>query len=85
MSRRTLLARAAQGAAAFAAWNLTGSVAEAAPRAKIRHHEYLFPDGALEVYDIDRGFSFVKRNDLRTERGVRGACACARTSSLYVS
>jgi hypothetical protein len=85
MSRRTLIARAAQGAAAFAAWNLAESLAAAAPRAAIRRYEYLFPDGALEVYDIDRGFSFVKRNELPTERGVRGACACARTSSLYVS
>ena len=78
MSRRTLLARAAGSAAAFAAWNLAESVAAAGPRAAVRRYEYLFPDGALEVYDIDRGFNFVKRNDLPTERGVRGACACAR-------
>ena len=71
--------------ATFGALELAGLPFALAARAIPRRYEYAFPDGALVVYDIDRGFAPVKRVALPTERGVRGACASARTASLYVS
>lgn len=81
-TRRALLTRAARGAAALA---VAGPLAAASAGLKARRYEYVFLDGALEIYDIDRGFALVDRRALPTGRGVRGACASSRTSSLYVS
>jgi DNA-binding beta-propeller fold protein YncE len=51
----------------------------------VRHSEYVFPDGAMYVYDIDHGFRLVQRVPLPGVNGVRGVVASPRTHMLYVS
>ena len=51
----------------------------------VRHYEYVFPDGAMYVYDIDHGFRLVRRVPLPGVKGVRGVAASPRTRMLYVS
>jgi len=51
----------------------------------IRHYEYVFPDGEMDVYDMDRGQALVQRIVLPTEAGVRGVVASPVTHMLYVS
>jgi DNA-binding beta-propeller fold protein YncE len=50
-----------------------------------RHYEYVFPDGAMYVYDIDHGHRLVQRVRLPGVRGVRGVAASPRTHILYIS
>ena len=50
-----------------------------------RHYEYVFPDGAMYVYDIDRGHRLVQRVPLPGVNGVRGVVASPGTHMLYVS
>jgi DNA-binding beta-propeller fold protein YncE len=79
LTRRELLASAAFGAAALA-----GGARAATPR--LRRYEYVLPDGAIYVYDRDRGFALVRKIDLpQTARGTRGVCGSALTGMLYVS
>ena len=49
------------------------------------HYEYVFPDGAFYVYDMDNGHQLVKQVALPEARGIRGVVAHAATHSLYVS
>lgn len=51
----------------------------------IRHYEYVFPDGEMDVYDMDHGQSLVQRITLPTGAGVRGIAASPVTHMLYVS
>jgi len=51
----------------------------------VAHYEYVFPDGAFYVYDMDDGHRLVKTVSLPQARGVRGAIANAPTHSLYIS
>jgi DNA-binding beta-propeller fold protein YncE len=50
-----------------------------------RHYEYVFPDGAMYVYDIDHGYRLVQRVRLPGVKGVRGVAASPRTHMLYIS
>jgi DNA-binding beta-propeller fold protein YncE len=50
-----------------------------------RHYEYVFPDGAVYVYDIDRGHRLVRVVRLSGVKGVRGVAASPRTHMLYIS
>lgn len=50
-----------------------------------RHYEYVFPDGAMYVYDIDHGHRLVQRVRLPGVTGVRGVTASPRTHMLYIS
>jgi DNA-binding beta-propeller fold protein YncE len=50
-----------------------------------RHYEYVFPDGAMYVYDIDHGHRLVQRVRLPGVTGVRGVAASPRTHMLYIS
>ena len=50
-----------------------------------RHYEYVFPDGAMYVYDIDHGHRRVQRVRLPGVKGVRGVAASPRTHMLYIS
>ncbi len=50
-----------------------------------RHYEYVFPDGAMYVYDIDHGHRLVQRVRLPGVKGVRGVAASPRTHMLYIS
>jgi DNA-binding beta-propeller fold protein YncE len=51
----------------------------------VHHYEYVFPDGAMYVYDMDNGHKMVKQVSLPTSAGVRGVAASPRTHMLYVS
>jgi len=53
--------------------------------AKIHHYEYIFPDGWMDVYDMDRHQALVQSIRLPTTKGVRGSIAHAATGMLYVS
>ena len=50
-----------------------------------RHYEYVFPDGAMYVYDIDHGHRLVQRVRMPGVKGVRGVAASPRTHMLYIS
>jgi hypothetical protein len=71
-----LLAPAAGGSAAGAS---SGKAAEA------HHYLYVFPDGEMDVYDIDHGFHQVDAVPLPQARGIRGVAVAAATRMLYVS
>jgi DNA-binding beta-propeller fold protein YncE len=49
------------------------------------HYEYVFPDGAMYVYDIDHGHRLVQRVPLPGVNGVRGVVASPGTHMLYIS
>src|SRR5581483_11298319 len=49
------------------------------------HYEYVFPDEAVYVYDMDNGFRLVQKISLPGVTGVRGAVASPRTHTLYIS
>ena len=51
----------------------------------VRDYEYVFPDGAMYVYDIDHGYRLVQRVRLPGVTGVRGVAASPRTHMLYIS
>ena len=51
----------------------------------VHHYEYVFPDGALYVYDMDHGQGLVKKVSLPTSSGVRGVVGDAATHRLYIS
>ena len=51
----------------------------------VRHYEYVFPDGAMYVYDIDHGHRLVHVVRLPGVKGVRGVAASPRTHMLYIS
>ena len=73
--------------AAVAARGLTGQDPRAASLASgmTRHYEYVFPDGAMFVYDIDHGHRLVQRVPLPGVMGVRGVVASPGTHILYIS
>lgn len=51
----------------------------------VRHYEYVFPDGAMYVYDIDDHHRLVQVVRLPGVVGVRGVVASPRTHMLYLS
>jgi DNA-binding beta-propeller fold protein YncE len=59
--------------------------ASAAAASQTQHYEYVFPDQAMYVYDIDHGLRLVRRVSLPSARGIRGAVASPRTHMLYIS
>jgi DNA-binding beta-propeller fold protein YncE len=73
-------AAAAQGSAASAA-SRYASVASSATH----HYEYVFPDGAMYVYDIDNHQRLVQTVQLPGITGIRGVVASPRTHVLYIS
>jgi DNA-binding beta-propeller fold protein YncE len=50
-----------------------------------RHFEYVFPDGEMDVYDIDHGFRLVERTRIPQAHAVRGVAASPKTHSLYLA
>jgi DNA-binding beta-propeller fold protein YncE len=51
----------------------------------VHHYEYVFPDGAMYVYDMDAGQRLVQRVDLPMAKGIRGVVASPPTHTLYIS
>ena len=51
----------------------------------IHHYEYVFPDGSVDVYDMDHAHKLVQKIQLPTNAGVRGIAASPQTHMLYVS
>ncbi len=52
---------------------------------RLHHYEYVFPDGSIDVYDMDHRGALVKRIRVPTSAGVRGTVASAVTGMLYIS
>ncbi|HSW88744.1 MAG TPA: hypothetical protein VLG12_06300 [Candidatus Saccharimonadales bacterium] len=50
----------------------------------VSHYEYVFPDGAIYVYDMDNNHALVKTINVPTS-GVRGAIVHANSGMLYIS
>ena len=50
-----------------------------------RPYEYVFPNGAMYVYDVDHGFRLLQRVPLPGVRTVRGVVASPTTHMLYVA
>src|SRR6266571_4595102 len=69
----------------------TASVTAGAPTptrgsSTTRHYEYVFPDGEIDVFDMDHSHALIKRISLpQTMGGVRGVVASAVTHMLYIS
>jgi hypothetical protein len=56
------------------------------PRVRVRHLEYVFNDGLISVYDMDRGQKLVKTISLpQTKAGIRGAMVAPVTHMLFIS
>jgi len=49
------------------------------------HYEYVFPDGEMDVFDMDQGQALVQKISLPTTAGMRGVVASPVTHMLYVS
>lgn len=49
------------------------------------HYEYVFPDGAMYVYDIDDGLRLVQKVSLPGIHAIRGVVVSPRTRTLYIS
>jgi DNA-binding beta-propeller fold protein YncE len=62
-----------------------GTNTPTAGSSSIRHYEYVFPDGGMYVYDMDKGHELVKTIRLPTTAGVRGVVASPVTHMLYIS
>jgi DNA-binding beta-propeller fold protein YncE len=58
---------------------------QSATARSIRHFEYVFPDGEMDVYDIDHGFRLVERLQLPEAHALRGDVVSPRTHALYLS
>jgi len=50
-----------------------------------QHYLYVFPDGSLNVYDIDNNFHLVKSINLPILKGGRGAAVDPASNMLYLS
>jgi DNA-binding beta-propeller fold protein YncE len=56
------------------------------PSSAVRHLEYVFNDGPVNVYDIDQGFRLVETFTLAgASRGVRGVAVSPGTHMMFVS
>src|SRR5947208_13929195 len=51
----------------------------------IRHYEYVFPDGGMDVYDIDHNFALIQQVSLPTSAGGRGVAVSLPTHTLYIA
>jgi hypothetical protein len=53
--------------------------------AGVHHYEYVFPDQAMYVYDIDHGHRLVEKVSLSGIRGIRGVVVAPQAHVLYIS
>lgn len=86
-NRRSFLAAAAIGGGALLGVRPAGRAASAAiDRGGLKRYEYVFTDGDLYAYDMDADFALVRHVPLpMTAQGIKGVCASAHTSMLYVA
>lgn len=63
----------------------SGPAAVSASSSAVRHLLYVFPDGEMDVYDIDHGHRRVARVSLPGIVGIRGVLASPRTRTLFIS
>jgi DNA-binding beta-propeller fold protein YncE len=80
-----VLAAAGCGSSTLANPTAPSTVAQASASAGVQHLEYVFPDEAMYVYDIDHGLRLVRSVSLPGVHGVRGAVASPSTHMLYIS
>src|SRR5579864_2352632 len=73
------------GAAPTGLMSTRTAAKRAGAQTRLRHFEYVVPDGSIDVYDIDHGNKLVKSYALPDARGVRGLAVSLATRSLYVS
>jgi Fibronectin type III domain len=59
--------------------------ATTAAAGSVQHYEYVFPAGAIDVYDMDNHMRLVKTISLPGATDIRGAVASPSTHILYVS
>jgi DNA-binding beta-propeller fold protein YncE len=65
---------------------LSSPTATVAPARRLTHLEYVFNDGPVSVYEIDRGFKLLETFTLPgTRRGVRGVMVSPATHTMFVS
>ncbi len=53
--------------------------------ALVAHYEYVFPDGAMYVYDMDNGFNLIKQVNIPQAQAIRGVAVSAPAHTLYIS
>ncbi len=51
----------------------------------IRHYEYVFPDGGMDIYDLDHNFALIQHVNLPTSAGGRGAAVSLPGHMLYIA
>jgi DNA-binding beta-propeller fold protein YncE len=56
-----------------------------APTDGLRRYEYVFPDGWMVVYDLDRAFRVVGRVRIPAAGSLHGLAVSPRTATLYLS
>ena len=66
-------------------WGVAGTHHPNAVASGTSHYEYVFPDGEMDVYDMDNNFALVKKVSLPTTAGTRGVVFSPVTHMLYVS
>ena len=59
--------------------------AHAAAPSGVHHYEYVFPDGSMDVYDMDAHQRLVQHVALPMAQGIRGVAASPPTHTLYIS
>lgn len=79
------LSAAALLAAGVVSLSMSGPDGGRAPAPAVRHLEYVFPDGEMDVYDIDQGNRLVERRMLPGVTGVRGVVASPARHRLYIA
>jgi DNA-binding beta-propeller fold protein YncE len=50
-----------------------------------RHFEYVFPDGEMDVYDIDHGFRLVERVSIPEAHPIRGVAVSPLNNALFIT
>ncbi len=64
---------------------MTGATGRPADTRPLHHYEYVFPDGAMYVYDMDARQKLLQRVALPVAKGIRGVVASPPTHTLFIS
>lgn len=52
---------------------------------RVRHYEYVFPNGEMDVYDIDVRHHLIQRVPLPGVAGIRGVAASPRAHAVFIA